>query len=41
MNEQLHHGVVRGKTIELQNALGLPDGQQVVIAIQCELQCGD
>ncbi len=30
----IYHGVVRGKTIELDCATGLPDGQDVTVAIQ-------
>ncbi len=29
----IYHGVVRGKTIELDQATGLPDGQDVMVAI--------
>jgi hypothetical protein len=28
------NGVVRGKTIELDHELGLPDGQQVMVTVQ-------
>jgi hypothetical protein len=33
-NSTLHCGVVHGKTIELDDETGLPDGQQVRIIIQ-------
>jgi len=30
---QIHHGVVHGKTIELEHQTGLPDGQPVRITV--------
>jgi len=30
----IHHGVVHGKTIELQHETGLPDGQEVTIIVR-------
>lgn len=32
------HGVIHGKTIELNEAIALPDGQKVVVQVQPELE---
>ncbi len=34
VSPEFYHGVVHGKTIELVNAPQLPDGQDVIVAIQ-------
>ncbi len=31
---QLHHGIIQGKTIQLDHETGLPDGQEVTITVQ-------
>jgi hypothetical protein len=31
---QIHHGIVHGRTIELDHDTGLPDGQEVTITLQ-------
>ncbi|MBX9787893.1 MAG: hypothetical protein K2Y37_03180 [Pirellulales bacterium] len=33
---QILHGVIRGRTIELAEDAGLPDGQQVAVVLQVE-----
>ena len=34
----VHHGVVHGKTIELDDSPGLPDGQEVLVTVETRQQ---
>ena len=38
---KIMHGIVHGKTIELEQEPGLPDGQQVTVALQPLLPQGE
>ena len=34
-------GIIHGKTIELQEDLGFPDGEAVKVSVRCSLRPGD
>jgi len=34
MDSQMHRGVIHGKTIELVDPIGLPEGQEVTVTVQ-------
>jgi hypothetical protein len=41
MNENMTlHGIVHGRTIELDRDLGLPEGQQVTVTVQSPVETG-
>lgn len=39
-NWQTHRGIVHGRTIELDQDTGLPDGQEVVVTVQAPASAG-